>query len=104
MKTLSVKKPTLDEVATVVDVPKEDHAPKAIAPTPEQILAIKVFSPNQMSVHTFLLWLYYISFVYYNFDCYESDFCFSFIYFAPFSMVPKNYNFLVSNLVYYVVK
>ena len=54
---LSVKKPTLDEVATVEDVPKEDHAPKAIAPTPEQILAIKVFSLNQISAHTFLICL-----------------------------------------------
>lgn len=57
MKKLSVKKPTLDEVATVEDVPKEDHAPKAIAPTPEQILAIKVFSLNQISAHTFLICL-----------------------------------------------
>lgn len=43
VKKIAVKTVTSDEVSTAEEVPKEEHAPKPVAPTPEQIIAIKVF-------------------------------------------------------------
>lgn len=44
-KKIPVKTVTSDELPSV-EVPKEDHAPKAVAPTPEQIIAIKAAIAN----------------------------------------------------------
>lgn len=41
VKKIPVKKVTSEAVRTVEEVPKEDQPPKSVAPTPEQILAIK---------------------------------------------------------------